>query len=219
MKEINFEHIYQAGHVVYETDLYEHIHFPKMLLMYDNNLIKFKRMPTVKEFMKAAEYLRVYHVKNGQKHVKFTFPENEKLPLDLLNNLDDACYAVGFLELYVIKPEQFPKVDENSHITIQSLSSENLEAFMKLQYEFDLEFGVEFAEQKRKLHEDHFKNENFCQLIAYYNDIPAGSVDVILMDETVEIDSLSVLDSFQKRGLGQDYKSILWIISLISSLF
>ncbi len=209
MKSISFEHIYQAGDIVYENDLYKHFHFPEMLLMYDNNLIEFKKMLTVGEFKESFKYLRAYHLKNGQKHVKFKFPENEKLTKELTDFLDDECYAIGFLELYAIEPNQFPVVEDDPNIKIVPVSSENLEDFLDLQYRFDLEFGENFAEQKRTLHIKKMTDDKFLQILAYYNDTPAGSVDIIISKGMAEIDSFSVLESLQKKGIGSRVQSYI----------
>lgn len=209
MKHISFENIYQAGHIVYENALYKHIHFPEMLLMYDNNLIEFKKMPTVAEFKDAAEYLRAYHLKNDQKHVKFKFPENEKLTKELTDSLDNDCYAIGFLELYAIEPNQFSVVEEDPKVKIVQVSSENLEEFLDLQYGFDKEFGTNFADQKRHIHKKKLTDNKFLQLLAYYNGIPAGSVDVIISKDKIEIDSFSVLESLQRKGIGSRIQSYI----------
>lgn len=47
------------------------------------------------------------------------------------------------------------------------------------------------------------------QLIAFFNGIPAGTLDVYIRENTAEIDSLFVRPSFQKRELGVCYKSLL----------
>ena len=38
--------------------------------------------------------------------------------------------------------------------------------------------------------------------MAFYKGSPAGYVDVIISNETVEIDNLTVDESFQKKGIG-----------------
>ena len=40
------------------------------------------------------------------------------------------------------------------------------------------------------------------QIMAYYQGLPAGAVDVIIAEETAEIDGLSVKEAFQKKGIG-----------------
>ncbi|HWK22387.1 MAG TPA: DUF5613 domain-containing protein, partial [Ureibacillus sp.] len=108
MKQITFEHINKLGIIVAENDRYRHYHYPKMLTRYDSNFIEFKSLPSLTEFKDAEAYLREYHLKNGQKHVKFYFPANIKPAGELVGYLTDMGYEVGFLELYAIQPKHFP---------------------------------------------------------------------------------------------------------------
>lgn len=202
MNKITFEDIYTLGHIVFENKQYKHFHYPEMLIRYDSNFIEFKKLPSKIEFTEAANYLREYHLKNGQKHVKFYFPNNEKPTEQLIQYFNDSGYEFGYQELYAIEPNQFPAVNNNPDIEIQAVTVENFETFLTLQYQQDLEFGEEFAKQKINLHKRHFEASHIQQLIAYYKGIPAGSVDVIITDDTAEIDGLSVNVDFQRKGIG-----------------
>jgi GNAT superfamily N-acetyltransferase len=66
----------------------------------------------------------------------------------------------------------------------------------------DLQFGTAFAEQKQFLYKKHFHSNNILQLLAYYQGIPAGSVDVILLETTAELSNFIVLPPYQNKGIG-----------------
>lgn len=202
MKNITFENIYVVGQVVFENNQYKHIHYPEMLLRYDSNFIEFKISPSLSEFKSAEIYLRNYHLKNGQNHVKFYFPPNKKLAEELVAYMKDSGYSIGFLELYAIQPKQFPLVADNPDVEVQVVTDKNLETFLELQYKHDLELGSEFANQKRELAKRNFEDPSIQQLLAFYKGVPAGSVDVIISKETAEIDGLVVDEDFQKKGIG-----------------
>jgi GNAT superfamily N-acetyltransferase len=202
MKQLTFENIYTLGNVIVENNQYRHFHYPEMLIRYDSNFIEFKNLPSVNEFEKAANYLREFHLKYGQKHVKFYFLANERLTEELFEYMDKLGYEIGFTELYSILPDQFPLVKNNPDIEIEVVTDKNFETFLKIQYQQDLEFGSEFANQKINLHKRHFEEPNIQQLLAFYKGIPTGSVEVIITDNTAEIDSLFVDESFQKKGIG-----------------
>ncbi len=116
--------------------------------------------------------------------------------------MNDSGYSIGFLELYAIQPKQFPLVIHDPDIEVQGVTDKNLETFLELQYKHDLELGSEFANQKRELAKRIYEDKNIQQLLAYYNGVPAGSVDVIITEETAEIDGLVVDENFQKKGIG-----------------
>ncbi|MEC5425495.1 GNAT family N-acetyltransferase [Virgibacillus sp. C22-A2] len=202
MQNITFENISIPGHVEFENKLYRHYHYPKMLSMYDSNFIEFKVVPSLFEFKEAAIYLREFHLKKGQTHVKFYFPDNEKLNEKLINYLKEADYEYGYNELYAIHPNDFPIVDKHPYVEIKEVTSENLDLFLQLQYEQDLKFGEEFAKEKVGLHKQHFKDPSVLQLMAFYKGAPAGSVDIFIRENTVEIDSLNVLVDHQRKGIG-----------------
>jgi GNAT superfamily N-acetyltransferase len=202
MMQITFEDIFIHGHVVFEDNLLKHYHFPEMLSRYDSNFIEYKAFPTLDEFKDAETYLREYHQKKGQKHIKFKFPVNEKVPMELVNYLNQEDYDIGFLELYAIQPNQFPEVNENPDIEVQIVTEKNLKPFLAFQFQQDIVFGSNFANQKVELNKQIFKDPNFMQLLALYKGTPAGAVDVIIAQDTTEIDNLGVDEAFQRKGIG-----------------
>lgn len=203
MKQKTFEDIFTLGNIVSENAHYRHFHYPKMLIRYDSNFIEFKNLPSLAEFKKAEEYLRNYHLKRGQNHVKFYFPANIKpageLNAYLTNNMG---YEIGFLELYTIQPIHFPSVGSNPDIDIQMVTDKNLDVLINLKYKNDLEFGNEFARQKTDLIKRQFNDQDIQQVLAFYKGSPAGYVDIIISNETVEIDELTVDEMFQNKGIG-----------------
>lgn len=202
MKKITFEDIYTLGNIAAENTHYRHFHYPEMLTRYDSNFIEFKTLPSLKEFKVMENYLSNYHLSRGQKHVKFYFPANIKPTGELSKYLTDMDYEIGYLELYAIQPEQFPPIRNNSDIDIQVVTEKNLEVLLNLRYKNDLEFGTEFAKQKVNLIRRQFENPDIQQVLAFYMGFPAGYVDVIISDETVEIDDLTVDESSRNKGIG-----------------
>lgn len=202
MKHITFEDIYKLGKRVVENSLYRQIHYPEMLIRYDSNFIEFKRVPSLKEFKEVENYLKDYHLSRGQGHVKFYFPANIKPTGELSNYLTNMDYELDYLELYAIQPEHFPAVKNNPDIVIQVVTESNFEELLGLRYKNDLEYGTEFAEQKADLIKGQFEEEAIQQISAFYKGIPVGCVDIIISDETVEIDDLIVDEPYRNKGIG-----------------
>lgn len=202
MIDVTFDRIHRAGQVVAENRLYQHVHDPELPLRYDSNYIAFKSSPSVPEFREAARYLREFHRKRGQHHVKFYFPANAKPVAELMEHLRDDDYAVGFLELYAIEPGRFPQVERHPDIEIQAVTEDNLDAYLRLQDERNLLYGQDFADQIREYLKRNCRNPDRMHVLALYQGVPAGSVDLILSAETVEIDNLAVKDEFQRKGIG-----------------
>ncbi len=212
--QVTFENIFIHGHITAENNLYKQFHFPEMLSRYDSNYIEFKVFPTLEEFKKAESYLRAYHQRNGQKHVKFKFPVDAEIPVEIVKYLNQEEYDIGFLELYVIQPKNFPDVKDHPDIEVQIVTDQNLKAFLAFQYQQDIVFGSNFANQKVELNKQIFADPNFMQLLALYKGTPAGAVDVIISKETAEIDNLGVDEAFQKKGIGSRIQKFVMDIFL-----
>ena len=202
MKKITFQNIFTRGHVIVENACYRQIHYPEMLMRYDSNFIEFKRMPTVETFKEVEGSLREYHLKHGQNHLKFYFPENQQPTEEIQNYLKENGYSQGFLELYGIKPQSFPVIENNPAISIHTVTKETLAILQQLKYQNDLAFGREFADKKANLIKKIVDEPNVQQLLAFYEGQAVGYVDLILSKDTVEIDELSVSESYQKKGVG-----------------
>lgn len=210
MKKVTFEEIYNAGSVATRSDTYIHYHLPEMPLYYDSNFIAFRKIPTVREFQNAERDLKIYHTERGQHHLKFTFPENEPISKEVNAYLNRHEYEIGFLELYALEPKDFSRVAASSAIHVQSVNADILEEFLHFQQTIDEQFGKEFALQKQLQHKKNFSDPGFVQLVAYFNDEIAGSVDLIVKDLTVEIDGLHVLEKMRHKGIGSQLQQ--WVV-------
>lgn len=199
---ISFDNVHKFGNILFETQLFKHYHFPDMLNYYSENFVAFKQMPSIHEFESTSSYLREFHKKNGQNHLMFILPENKSLNHEFQKYLNLNEYDYSYNELYFIQPEDFPKFTKNPDIVVENVKSETMDTFLQLQFNIDLKFGVDFAKGKQAIYKTNFNNKNWKEVIAYYKGIPAGTLDLIISDTTVEIDNFVVLEHFQRRGIG-----------------
>ncbi|TSI11695.1 GNAT family N-acetyltransferase [Lysinibacillus sp. BW-2-10] len=205
----SFKQINKLAHIIYEDEYIQHYHYPEMLTRYDSNFIEFKQMPTLKDFKRHEEALYKFHRKNNQLHLKFKFPSNEKISGDLIYYLKDKGYDIGFLELYVIEPSRF-FVSKRQNIEVRFVTEAQLDEFLLLQYNQDVKYGENFAHEKQQLQRRQFHEEGIHFVIAYYEGNPAGYVELVEKDQTVEIDNLFVLEAFRHKGIGgQIQKSVM----------
>lgn len=202
MKEISFEDIYTLGDIVMGNSCYRHFHNSIMRTRYDSNFIEFKQDPSLSQFKEVEEYLRDFHIKKGQDHLKFVFPANTKLTGELMSYLEERAFEIGWIELYAIKPVEFPALDQDTAIDVQKVTEETLELLVNLKYNADLEFGEAFARHKMDLTRQQFTDPSVQQVLAFYQGIPAGYVDLIVSQKTIEIDDLTVKESLQRKGIG-----------------
>ena len=146
--------------------------------------------------------MRGFHQSKGQKHVKFLLPQDLKPSEELMDYFKQEGYDTGFNELYSIEPDQFPSAEVNPDIEVLEVGEKELQAYLAFQYEQDMDYGPDFADQKVDMHKRNFENPSVMQIMAFYKGTPAGSVDVIIQEDSAEIDGLMVHESVQKKGIG-----------------
>lgn len=202
MRPITFKDIHKVGQNILETERFRHIHYPEMLSRYNSNFIEYKTWVSQEVFLRDINYLREFHEKNGQKHVKFYFPAGGEIPAPLKTVLTEHTFEIEKMELYSLQPSMFPRVENHPDISVQAVNDANLEDFLSLQYQQDIQFGANFAEQKITLYKRFVEDPKIVQLLAYYKGIPVGSVHLILSEDTVEIDDFSVKPDYQRKGIG-----------------
>jgi GNAT superfamily N-acetyltransferase len=202
MTPITFNDIHKVGHNIHETETFTHFHYPEMLSRYNSNFIEYKAWVSKEELLRDIKYLRDFHVKNAQKHVKFYFPAGGEIPDHIKAVLTENGFEVEKMELYTIQPSLFPRVESHPDISIQPVNDANCEDFLSLQYQQDIQFGTNFAVEKIALYKRFFEDPKIVQLLAYYKGIPVGSVHLILSEGTVEIDDFSVKPDYQRKGIG-----------------
>ena len=95
----------------------------------------------------------------------------------------------------------FLELQKHPLISIQPVTSQNVQTYLTFEYDLDVQFGTAFAEQKQLLYKKYFHDHRILQLLAYYEGIPAGSLDVILSENTAELDNLIVLHPYRNKGV------------------
>lgn len=201
MKTVSFEQINRDGCIIADKGLYRQYHTADMLSRYDSNLVEFKRMPSLLEFKEAELLLSIHHQQFDQKHLKFKFPANEKISGEVTEYLTSEDYSIGFLELYSIEPYQFSAA-KNPSIEVRFVTQVDLNATLELNYKEDVQYGVNFATEKREYLQRLFTRDDRYFVIAYVDGVAAGFLHLIEQPETVEIDNFFVLASMQRKGIG-----------------
>jgi len=202
MKNITYQEIHKSSSVHFENELYVHWHNPEFPDSYDSNCLEFKQQPSLTAFMEAETYLRKFHLKNGQQHVKFYFPQDGKPSQELLDYLGSQGYSIGMTELYVLKPGQFIGRKAVEDIRITSVDDTNADPFLKMQYSQDRLYGETFAKQKQDLLKQQIQDPDRLMVMAYDEGTPAGFAEVIIKEQTAEIDNLLVLEESRGKGIG-----------------
>lgn len=198
---ITFNDLFTLGEVIKTNQLYEHFYFSKFLDMYDANYINFKQNPNLEHFKEAEDYLKQFHLHNGQYHLKFRLPSDTTPAEELSVYLKKENYDIDQLELMVLKKENFPELIQINDIEIKRVNLENLKDFLDLRYNNDKLYGEDYAKRKTDLLIKQFKEPSITFLVAYYKNAPAGCVNLIETINTLEIDDLFVHKHFRHKKI------------------
>ena len=195
---MNLQLINHYGNIVENKEEFIQFHDELITNRYDSNFILFKIMPTVEKFNEVEQYLKTFHQSFNQNHLKFIFPPNEKLSIDLRECVIKKGYDIGILEMYSIKPDYF-----NGKLHCPNacwVTEENFDEFLELQFKEDLRFGLDYATAKVSFLGRLSLREDWRAVMVYEGNKAVGSLELIVKQNTVEIDNLFIEESYRNKG-------------------
>lgn len=198
---VTFKDIETDGDILIETDRYIHYQTLNKRIQYDSNKIVYKEMPDLEMFQKDEQMLKELHEQNQQPFLKFVFPENETIDRLLATYLSEQGYEYSWLELYINYDKTFLQKC-NNEVEVMETNEDNLVDFLNLSYEFDKEFGEDYAELKITTNKQQFLTVNPIQVLSYYNGKPAGILLIWNHEQYVELDSFAVDKTLRRNGIG-----------------
>ena len=159
-------------------------------------------MPTLQQFQETEAYLKQYHLDRGQKFLKFVFPQDTELPVEMINEVITRGYEISFNEMYAIRPNLFSIAKNTTDVSVAYVTKETLPQYLEFQYEDALQWGEKYAFDKQNMLIWDFHEQRKKQVVALHSGKVIGSVDVIVKKDTVELDQFYVLPSHQRQGIG-----------------
>ena len=204
---MNMHLINHYGNVVKDTDEFLQFHDELIIHRYDSNFILLKLMPTIKQFVEIEKYLKTYHLLFRQNHLKFILPPNQTPPTELRTFFTSVGYDIGKLEMYTIIPSDFKGKHKN--LNACWVTEENFQEFLELQFKEDIRFGFEFASAKTNFLERLFLRDEWRAVMIYEDNQAVGSLELIIKEDTVEIDNLFVLEAYRNKGLATQLQAFV----------
>lgn len=210
---ITFDKITSKTELIEENEFYKLYHNHDARFMYDYNFMRLKYQPTLEEFKLIEKILLEFHEDMEMDHVKFYWPEDLGFTEPIVDYLSNNGYGIEILELYAIEPKDFIPSNGNSAVTVELVTEETLEDFKQINRIQDVNISKTFAEQKKELYDQDYDDSAVQQVIAYLNDTPVGSVDLLIKEETIEIDNFFVLNEYQRQGIGTEIQKFVMEIA------
>ncbi|MDU6180626.1 MAG: DUF5613 domain-containing protein, partial [Staphylococcus lugdunensis] len=181
MEELSFEHIAIMGNLFYEDSNKKIYLTPEEPHTYHSNQWIYKQLPNIEEWRRDVQRQQQFHQAHQCTHLAFTFPANHHLDNDWKQILNKEGYQLGVLELYVIESAELARWQTKSDVQIQIVDKDNLEDYLTIYKHFALPFGHRFADESVKRTRIHIQQQydNVVRLLAYYQNQPAGILDMI----------------------------------------
>lgn len=198
----SFINIHTKSKIVLETDKYFIRRRIKSKLSYSDNYLEIKEIPTTElEIDYYISACRNYFRDNGVNFVHLALPENKQLSKKIVKYLTKQNYNEIIFSLYVLNVQDYELVVEKN-IHIGELEKQDYDQYMKLTYKIDLELAnLEWAEHNKNSHYENIRNDDIVQLVVKDNGNIVASVNLIMDDDYLEIDSLYVVEKYRRRGI------------------
>ena len=99
--------------------------------------------------------------------------------------------------------------ESNIQVDIEPVTSFNMEDYLSVYNEFSKPYGEAFVKESEERTREAILNQidDVTRIVAYYLHKPVGILDVIVTDETVEIDGFGVLEDYRHKGIGTTMQS------------
>ncbi len=202
--KLNFQTPKNFSKLVEDNELFSHYLKTNYPYYYDLNFIQLHFNPTKEEFVLLEEILKEYQHAEGQNHLKFYWPENTGLFIEVLEYLSVNSYELGKLELLHVSPNQFTQTSSNSNVSLHKVSLDSLESFIALNYQDDLAFGKEFALNKCDFYREQFQLPDVSFWLAFIEDEPVGALILVSSEHFLEVDNLLTAASWRKQGIASE---------------
>lgn len=203
-KQLTFQTAKNFSVCIEDNELFSQYSMPDFPHYYDLNFIQLHFNPTSEEFELLENILMADQVAEMPNHLKFYWPENTGLYVEVLEYLSQEGYELGKLELMHLLPNEFKQSSSNPNVLIQPVTSATLEAFIAVNFQADLSHGEAFSENKRDFYRKQFSMPDVSFWVAFIEDEPVGSLILVESEHYLEVDNLLTADAWRKQGVASE---------------
>ena len=207
---LGFKNTFNDSDVFEDNQRYTHYHTPSQLIKYYANYFEYKVMPDLKTFQLDEAYQTRFHSERGQHHGLFMFPDNEEIPEDIVQYAINMGYGLEKMELYeLVKKPKDRAIDE---VVCQRIVTEDdvFLDFLEVCREGEIQYGEDFVTLKDQLHRRDLEDPRKIQMVAYIHGFPAGKIEAIIGENTIEIDDFFVDETYRNQGVGTKLQQSIW---------
>ena len=208
MANITLNNIFQPGNIYAEDEDKVIYLTPQIPLVFDANKWVYKQMPSIKQWKADIATQTHMHKQQSSNHLTFTFPENIELDQQWIALINQEQFELGLMELYAIEPQNFKKYVD-SEVEVKVVDEHTIDDYISVHSQFAAPYGEEYVRESSNMIKNQYINDAKTRLIAYKQGVPAGILDLIIDETTVEIDGFGVLACHQRQGVGSVMQSFV----------
>lgn len=200
-KNIGFSKVETYSELVEDNEFFQQYTNYEIPNQYDANFVLLKYVPSLEEFKLIEKMNIAYQNSINQSHLKYYWPDNTGLPLEVLDYFADENYQIGMENLYWVTKNEYKNKDTNHSVKIEVVDKSNLKDFLAINYEVDLTYSHTIAEQKQAVYQYQFGLDNVQFVLAAVDGEYVGSVILVSSENFLEIDNLLTKLSYRKQGV------------------
>ncbi len=214
MNMIMFNETYHEYFLAEETDFYKYYHNPEIPFFYPCNVLKFKKSPTLEEYMEIERKLMKFQQEMNQDYIYLYAVENTPFSKEIEQYLLSENYSIAGEELLSINPEDFYYSHSNEDVRVELVeNNQQLKNYIDFMYQLNLKNGSSFAQKKQVFYVNRFHSPKVQQINAYLNGKVVGTASIILSTEFVEIDHFEVVPTAQHNGVGTEIQKFIMLLA------
>lgn len=194
-----FKNIKNYGEITEENDFFIQFTNKEIPDHYEANYLLLKFSPSLQEFMLIEKMHKDYQKSIQQRHLKFDWPDNLGLHPELLSYFDKENYKIGMQYLYWITSDLFKIKRLNKNLSIQKVTDQNFDDFLRINLEEDFLHGRKYFEHKKRMYTYQYSLKEVTFLLAYLNDQAVGSLILIHSKDYIEVDNVLTKAEFRKN--------------------
>ena len=201
--QLSFSDIQNFAEIIEENEFFNQYANDFLPNRYDSNYVLLHYSPTLPEFLVIEQIQKdfVSYENDQQKHLKFKWPEDTGVRVDLFNYLNQEQYKIGKEELLCALPHTIDIGKVNPSLKCDIISKDQFDDFLTLNYKDDLTVSEEFADFSKEVYHYQFEQPDTNFLLVTLDNQPVGSLLMHVSEHYIEIDHVLTDIDYRKQGI------------------
>lgn len=200
---LSFSNIQNFAEIIEDNEFFNQYANEDLPDRYDSNYVLLHYSPTLPEFSVIEQIQKdfVFYENDQQKHLKFKWPEDTGVMVDLFDYLNQENYKIGKEVLMCALPHTIDIGKIDPSVKCEIISKEKLDDFLTLNYKDDLTVSQDFADFSKTVYHYQFDQPNTEFVLVTVNNRAVASLLMHISDDYIEIDHVLTDVEYRKQGI------------------